>query len=1064
MSTYLSTVTGISSTSPSPSIYARATPVTFGPTFSAGPLSGNYHQIWQFGDTEFSYESHPTHTFMEKGVYPVSYTVIIPNSAIGEVNDEIKTVMTTVSVFNYIEDEIVWASGAPSTYQAVKQTTPFVIAVSSANVDSVPSIQLYSRGSKSQPWQEPQQKWSHLKPQWRFTDLSANVISSVIPTSYTPITIDLSGNRTFDGSGSVVGLSATIQCYYIDDLPSQNLDNSVAPVTLVATLVTSAYTVDENTVRYVPGYLNTTIKAENDHSIRFLQPHHLKVTVNGITPLSEVVWKNAYTPYTVTVHPDAPYADVILKNFPQVNFLSNSFAQSLSTYPASSVDFDTNIALVRYDEEGFDAGGYFRGTLYPLISSYSTAVLVSGTVEYGTLLEPFGVWLSNPQYHQVIYLTTDNLSTTSTDFLSSTYTITDSQVYGVARVAGDVNDASWFTDPTNDRVYRISRSFGLDREFNLATYPQLSGVVEENDYGLTPTSIVLNSSRDVWVTLFDGVSTLKLNQTTGAILAVAAPPVSSTFIDVPGLSGFGGEGTVRPNKVEVNSTDSIWVSYNHPLSSFIIKYDNIGDFVTQINLPIYSQPYDMIVDDSDNLWVTLSYPISGLSGRVVKYDNSGTLLGTASAFRFPSYITLDLEQNPWFVHDYNKVSRVDKNTFSTQTYLMSSVSLSVDPPAPVNLNVLYDQELGGIAVDWFDRVWVLNSYDNRVYMINADSPTDPVGSVQINPYSNSFVYSLQGFGDMTGLQWYNKFGVTPLSSVGDIVTLNLSGQSNAFSVQDFEESYDIRKINEDFDGVNKIRDITLQQNIKRNDVLFDRLLAPIAGTLDGDPLQIGTAIYEKIANFVANQGDVDTCNIPALYSLHQMIDIPIDGYDLTYPADIKRLMDLLSISLSRLKPTRSKFSKDFKKYNQYGSGPNLGSVLNTSTYVVSAGSNLVVNIKYSTYYEKIQMMPIGIEVLNVPEVSATYATYPTSAFPLSTYPLSAYYGWGLDMPVANYYNFYEYVAGYDDTQVEGSIDWENPHTTLTENISSVDDWYKDGGLVDLIFNYYIFKGLDLIKE
>jgi hypothetical protein len=103
-------------------------------------------------------------------------------------------------------------------------------------------------------------------------------------------------------------------------------------------------------------------------------------------------------------------------------------------------------------------------------------------------------------------------------------------------------------------------------------------------------------------------------------------------------------------------------------------------------------------------------------------------------------------------------------------------------------------------------------------------------------------------------------------------------------------------------------------------------------------------------------------------------------------------------------------------------------------------------------------------VLNVPQLSATYANYPLSAFPLSSFPLSAYYGWGLDTPVGEYYFFYEYVPGYDNTQVEGTIDWDNTHTTLTENISSIDDWYKDGGLVDLIFNYYIFRGLGLIKD
>lgn len=1066
MSALLSTVTGVTFSTPSSKIYTRAVPVTFHGSVSGSALSAlnvQYQEIWQFGDGKFSYDHVPTHVYQEKGVYPVAYTVIIPSSATGEVTDELKTVTATVSVFDYIGDSIIWSSGAPGTFQSVRQDTPFTISLSSSNVDvEPPLVQLYSRGSQSQPWQEPQQKWSHLKPQWRFTDIDSTIISGVKPETYTTITIDQSGNRTMDGSGIVVGLSASIQCYYIDDLPSQNLDNSVVPVTLVATLITSGYQVDENTVKYVPSYINSPIKAENSHNIRFLEPDHLKVTVNGITPMSNVVWKDAYTPYTVTVHPASPYQDVILKNFPLTNFVVNTFTQSLSNIATSGVTFTDALNLSRYDADGFDAGGYFRGTLYPLVSANSTVVEVSGTVTYSTLAEPFGAWVSNPAFHQVVYITVQDAGT-GVQFLSSVYDIPLSQVYGIARVTGDVNDASWLTDPTNDKVYRVSRSFGIDRMFDLSTYAELSGVVINNLYGLTPTGVVLNSTRQVWVTLFDGVSTIKLHPDTGAILAIAAPPTSSYYIDVPGLSGFGGDDLYRPTKVEVDTGDNIWVAYNHPLSSFLCKYQDNGTFITQVDLPMLSKPYDIVVDGQNNLWVTLSYAISSRTGSVRKYNSSGTLLGSVSGFRVPAYITLDHSQNPWFVNDYNKVTRIDRNAFTTNTYTLTSSTLIPDPPVNIDLNVLYDQELGGISCDWYNRIWVLNSYDNRIYMLSANAPSN-IGELQIYPANNNFTYSLQGYGDWHGLQWFNKFGYAPLSAIGDDITLNLIGTSNVFSIQDFKQAYDIRKINEDFDGVNKIRDITLQQNIKRNDLLFSKLIAPIVGTYDGDPLQLGTAIFEKIANYVGNQGDVDTCNVPQLYSLHEMIDIPIDKYDISYPADIERLMNLLSVSLTRLKATRSKFSKDFKKYNVASSGPNIGPLINTATYVASAGENVVVNIKYTTNYEKIELRPITIDVLNVPQLSASYGSYPTSAFPLSSYPLSAYYGWGLDTPVADYYFFYHYVAGYDDTQVEGVIDWDNTNTTLMENISSVNDWYKDGGIVDLIFNYYMFKGLGLIKD
>lgn len=1065
MSVLLSTITGVTFSAPSPKIYTRAVPVTFSHVVSSTELSAlgvPYQEVWQFGDGQYSYESVPTHIYSEKGVYPVTYTTIIPSSATGEVNDEIRTVTTTVSVFNFLEDAISWSNGTPATYQSVPQDFPFTISLSSSNVNTVaPFVQLYSRGSQSQPWQDPQQKWSHLKPQWRFTDVNGTVISSVQPDTYTTITIDQSGNRTFDDSGTVVGLSANVQCFYVDDLPSQNIDNSVTPVTLVATLITSGYEVTDNTVKFVPSYINSPIKSETNHNIIFLQPDHLKVTVNGITPMNDIIWRGAYTPYTVTVHPPAPYDNVILKNFPLTSFIVNSFSQNLNGIASSNVEFSDTVTLTRFDADGFDTGGYFRGTFYPLVSSDSTHVVVDGTVVYGTLAEPFGAWVSNPYFHQLVYITVQDVST-GTQFLSTVYTIPNSQIYGIARVTGDINDASWVTDPTNDKIYRISRSFGLDSTFDLTTYPDFSAVIANNDYGLTPTGIVLNSSKQVWVTLFDGVSTVKFDPNNGNVLAIAVPPFPSMYVDIPGISGFGGDDLLRPTKVDVDTNDNIWVAYNHPLSSVLVKYQNDGTYITQVDLPLYSKPYDLVIDRQNNFWVTLSYTIDGLSGQIVKYDTDGNQLSSIDGFESPSTLTLDHGQNPWFINGYHNITRIDNVSGTPTTYVMDS-SVLVDPPAPVNLNVLYDQELGGISCDWFNRIWVLNSYDNRVYMVLASNPSLPQTELQISPAINDFSYSLQGYGDWHGLQWFNKFGAVSLSAVGGEVTLSLHGVSNDFSIQDFKASYDFRKINEDFDGVNKIRDITLQQNIKRNDILFSKLIAPIAGTYDGDPLQLGTSIYEKIANYVANQGDVDTCNVPQLYSLHQMIDIPIDQYNFSYPSDIKRIMDLLSISLTRLKPTRSKFSKDFKKYNVASSGPNIGPLIDTATYIASAGEEIVVNIKYTTNFEKIELTPIPVEVLDNPLLSASYVDYPLSAFPLTTFPLSAYSGWGLDVPVYNYYFLYHYVAGYDNTQVEGVIDWDNTNTVLDENIASIDEWYKDGGLVDLIFRYHISNGLGLIR-
>ena len=51
----------------------------------------------------------------------------------------------------------------------------------------------------------------------------------------------------------------------------------------------------------------------------------------------------------------------------------------------------------------------------------------------------------------------------------------------------------------------------------------------------------------------------------------------------------------------------------------------------------------------------------------------------------------------------------------------------------------------------------------------------------------------------------------------------------------------------------------------------------------------------------------------------------------------------------------------------------------------------------------------------------------------------------------------------DGTQAEGLVNWDDPYTTLSESVSGHSDWVKDEGTLETIFNYYIHKGLGLIK-
>ena len=62
-----------------------------------------------------------------------------------------------------------------------------------------------------------------------------------------------------------------------------------------------------------------------------------------------------------------------------------------------------------------------------------------------------------------------------------------------------------------------------------------------------------------------------------------------------------------------------------------------------------------------------------------------------------------------------------------------------------------------------------------------------------------------------------------------------------------------------------------------------------------------------------------------------------------------------------------------------------------------------------------------------------------------------------------YYEFYSFVPGFDNTQIEGLIDWNNPQTTLSEYMSSVEFWSSNEGALETMFSYYLYKGLGLLE-
>ena len=182
-------------------------------------------------------------------------------------------------------------------------------------------------------------------------------------------------------------------------------------------------------------------------------------------------------------------------------------------------------------------------------------------------------------------------------------------------------------------------------------------------------------------------------------------------------------------------------------------------------------------------------------------------------------------------------------------------------------------------------------------------------------------------------------------------------------------------------------------------------------------------------------------------------------------------MNIGSIKHKKLWGARDLFAENFDL--DYGAGDlkpsNLGIQIPLSaaitTHMLSAGVPIVARQMFNNEFRLITPMVI--------DNSHTFGSglFQTSAYPLSTYPLSAYsnrWGWNIDpdavdqsvsgIEIVNYYDFYNYVQGYDGTQLEGVIDWNNPGSNVTETLSSLSAWSGQHGMLENMIDHSLRMG------
>jgi hypothetical protein len=1088
------------------------TPFTFIPIFDDG-LSVDYSKqkiLWDFGDGTTSSAITAVHQFKIPGWYNVKCYVLGKG---GEgYTDKFSQL---ILVRDYIADNLS-LSGLDGSSESGTLQNPFVVhrfnswqsypSLSSdgykINLNVVGNIADFLNVEEFQ-----NDKWSHLKPSARFETFVYNTDSSleertVVNYLYTNnieiyVKLDNSNNLVFCQKGDLgscfAGTSGSKIFWYIDDIPKQILNvTEDTPSVLTVTFDTTKFKYDLNKdypdLEY-PVLNNISGSSSVKRTIEQLDSDHLTITSNGIDDDNDGNLIDTFNIYhTKFTGQKIPFV-VRLKSSKNGKELPSKYnsvlrlENNITSLSASEVYIELrdennqkidDVEIVSdfgvLSSENF--GGYFKGYLKSDIELKNVYLHARAFPE---LRERYIVnttysFIGHPQSDKVHRLTVQPIrddainkqirdDLLSTDGLTGIYT--SCVTYFRDNNTGETNSFVWLVDSDNDRVIKC----------NTLTIPNGAYVINLPTNS-SPSDICADSYGNVWVSLYDSLSTVRINNVSLTVDRVIKP---SNYIINQIING---ENTVSPASIDTDPDDNVYVSYSTQNYSAIQKYDQNGNSVLNwaIEFSEFGLQLTQIVTDlNGNVWgilkdtTTATSILSAKSDRLVKIDkNKLTTYYNIGGSLWN--LTTDVNRNIWVTKNRNEVVRLDTENVLISSFELPSSTLN-SPNNPIS-------DLEGIACTTDNTILVIDNGNNVLHYFNADLEAYGFQNRVVNlqnvnlPY-NRIQNKLNGYGDWNGFKYINKNKNLHIYSSQNLNGVCI-GKSNIFSIYDSTSGkYHIEKINENFDIKEQIKSYRFQEYLLDKNILFDNFIGTSLGYVDSKREEVGKVIYEKISNFTDNIANVDTCNIEALKSIYNMLDEEFYSFnnykEMSIPAELKRLVDLFSIKFSKLKGSRNKYNYNFndRGYNNESIvanggvpiyGYNKGKELHFLTTVLTAGNHIISYEKFSGEYKFLNTNLLSSSHLN-------YINPSIKTFNLSSY--NQYWGWSLVLPdtytvydIPKYYTFFEYVTGYNDLQTEGLINWQSENTNILENLSSVDDWenIKEDMLV-----YSLAKGLSVIK-
>jgi PKD repeat protein len=1013
------------------------------------PLSGNV--VWYFGDGSTSTEANPAHIYQSPGIYPVSLYIYEPNSSPipQQQSVEVKLVLNKSIYFDF---------APPPTFAGHYNRYPFRVHITSPDTDDH-YITLGCQHSRSDAPQDIPNKWSFLRPQWRFFDVKGNPVQK-IKTIDTIVKTNSAG--ILDPLGTyVAGVTGYADFYFTDDIFNFDLASVNLPYsTIIASLDTldsPDYTVQADTEKRIPSFANSLATAVCPHIFLWRTPDYLKITENGINAHINTRWSSSNVPIVVNCNfhsefPD-PFKDgngvkvlnsdtFFVHNFP----LNNTESLRLDLQiPGDSASFTPEPSLEWTDSSNYKTPGYYKGS-FNLSHSAIEGVQINAALTFGIPVlrdnhyNPL-LWFFTPKLNKLHIaqdLSFPALSDISKNIIPCIRSISLSDLLSTEScvvAAGHMPDyQAWVLDPKFQKLTKIS-SFGT--QLTSVDIPDLllqTQVTSPSGADIIPHTIVEDGSKNVWISVLNCASAFKIDCYGNLLSATQTFALNNSSIHA------------SPLCMETDLINNLYVSYSQGTSGSVIRYNPDGTILDTIE-SLYSnkKPTQILCDNTNHIWLSvLTDPINNVYDiekrsfewnliEYLSYDNYPTPPTTRTTIFGPytgvNHMCLDENQNLWISHAKNYLTKISNYSYHCFTTSLTS-----------SQSGFISEEYGDIKAvgsNSSGNVYALNSKEGIMYVVNSYS-----GRLE---KTFSIKTSSSTAGDWTGFNWINKYAARlPEFSLTEEYQTIYGNSAILDFYPDTSSRHGLFKVNENYDLAQNIKNYAFTPKLAESTNFFDNFMGAVFGTSPLQPDDLGVEIYEKISNFVSNHKDIDLCSVGQLYDAAAVTDLETDDFRLRYPPSIQRLMDLASINLSRLRGHQIVGELNFNSRDQNGFY-NKGVPVSSLGYEVSGGTFLVLGDK-TTYnpYRLIYTGRIDDSLFYDLDTLAQYI--------------------GLPKDWRNVYDFYTYVPSITGKFVDSVIDWNNPQTTLSFYNSSVDAWFGQEGVLETVFSYELYKGLNLLND